>query len=126
MSSYPNLDYKPKMPQRSDRGIGIIGAGGIVNYAHLPAYKKAGFKVVGITDRDRVKAERTAKEHSIARVFGNVDELLTDPQVKIVDIAVYPAEQATIVEKATAASKHLLCQKPFAEEYAKAVRNVEL
>jgi hypothetical protein len=46
MSSYPNLDYKPKMPRCTDRGIGIIGAGGIVNYAHLPAYKKAGFKVV--------------------------------------------------------------------------------
>jgi predicted dehydrogenase len=124
--SFPSLEYRPTLPQRLDHGIGIIGAGGIVNYAHLPAYKKAGFKVVGITDRERERAERTAKEHSIPRVFGSVDELLADPQVKIVDIAVYPAEQAVIVEHATAASKHLLCQKPFAEEYVKAVRNVEL
>ena len=123
---FPHLDYRPTLPERLDHGIGIIGAGGIVNYAHLPAYKKAGFKVVGITDRERERAERTAKEHSIPRVFGSVDELLADPQVKIVDIAVYPVEQAVIVEHATAASKHLLCQKPFAEEYAKAVRNVEL
>jgi len=58
---FPHLDYKPKLPQRMDHGIGIVGAGGIVNYAHLPAYKKAGFKVVGITDRNREQAERTAK-----------------------------------------------------------------
>ncbi len=56
---FPQLDYKPKLPRRMDHGIGIVGAGGIVNYAHLPAYKKAGFKVVGITDRNREQAERT-------------------------------------------------------------------
>ena len=122
----PHLEYSPILPKRLDHGIGIIGAGGIVNYAHLPAYKKAGFKVVGITDRESDRAERTAKEHSIPRVFASVDELLADPQVKIVDIAVYPKEQAVIVEQATDAGKHLLCQKPFAEEYSKAVRNVEL
>src|ERR1700751_475884 len=122
----PHLEYSPILPKRLDHGIGIIGAGGIVNYAHLPAYKKAGFKVVGITDRESDRAERTAKEHSIPRVFASVDELLADPQVKIVDIAGYPKEQAVIVEQATDAGKHLLCQKPFAEEYAKAVRNVEL
>jgi len=78
---FPHLDYKPKLPTRLDHGIGIVGAGGIVNYAHLPAYKKAGFKVVGVTDRDQEKAERTAKEHSIPRVFPSVEELLADPQV---------------------------------------------
>ena len=90
----PHLDYSPIFPKRLDHEIAVIGAGGIVNYAHLPAYKKVGFKVIGITDRDRDRAEHTAKEHSIPRVFGSVDELLADPKVKIVDIAVYPKEQA--------------------------------
>jgi predicted dehydrogenase len=123
---FPRLNYKPKLPQRMDRGIGIVGAGGIVNYAHLPAYKKAGFRVVGITDRNREQAERTAKEHGIGKVYGSVAELLRQPEIEIVDIAVYPAEQVAIVEQAAAAGKHLLCQKPFADEYAKAVRSVEL
>src|ERR1700756_2722544 len=123
---FPHLDYKPKLPKHLDLGIGIIGAGGIVNYAHLPAYKKAGFKVVGITDRDHEKAERTAREHALPHVFPTVDDLLADSQVEIADIAVYPAEQAVIVERCAAARKHMLCQKPFADEYAKAVRNVEL
>jgi hypothetical protein len=58
---FPHLDYKSELPQRLDHGVGVIGAGGIVHYAHLPAYKKAGF-----------------------------DELLRDSETEmIVDIAVY-------------------------------------
>jgi predicted dehydrogenase len=123
---FPHLDYKPKMPKRLDRGIGIVGAGGIVNYAHLPAYKKAGFRVVGITDRNREQAERAAKQHGIPNVYATLDDLLREGDIGIVDIAVYPAEQVEIVRQAAAAGKHLLCQKPFADEYAKAVRSVEL
>ncbi|HTQ61303.1 MAG TPA: Gfo/Idh/MocA family oxidoreductase [Candidatus Solibacter sp.] len=123
---FPHLDYKPKLPKKLDRGIGIVGAGGIVNYAHLPAYKKAGFHVVAITDQKAEAAEKTAREHGIPKVYRGVDELLEDPQVEIVDIAVYPDAQSEIVAKAAAAGKHMLCQKPFADEYSKAVRNVEL
>lgn len=123
---FPHLDYKPKLPQNMDHGIGIVGAGGIVNYAHLPAYKKAGFRIIGITDRNREQAERTAKQHGIEKVYASVDELLRQPEVEIVDIAVYPAEQVSIVEQAAAEGKHMLCQKPLADEYSKAVQSVEL
>lgn len=123
---FPHLDYNPKLPQRVDRGIGIIGTGGIVNYAHLPAYKSAGFKVVGVTDLRHEQAVRTARQHGIAQVYSSVDELLQQPEIEIVDVAVYPSVQVSIVEQAAAAGKHLLCQKPFADEYKKAVRSVEL
>ncbi|MGC1837715.1 MAG: Gfo/Idh/MocA family oxidoreductase [Candidatus Acidiferrales bacterium] len=123
---FPHLDYKPKLPRNMNHGIAIIGAGGIINYAHLPAYKKAGFRVVGITDRNREAAESTAKQHAIPKIYASVEELLADRDVEIVDVAVYPAGQLEVVEKVTAAKRHLLCQKPFADEYAKAVRSVEL
>src|ERR1700719_1615969 len=123
---FPQLDYKPKLPRNLDQGIGIIGAGGIVNYAHLPAYKKAGFKVVGLTDKNHAQAEKTAREHGIPRVYASTDELLSDPEIRIADVAVYPDVQLGIVEQVAAAKKHLLCQKPFADEYGKAVRCVDL
>src|SRR4029077_19537220 len=123
---FPSLNYKPNMPRRADHGIGIVGAGAIVNYAHLPAYTKAGFKVVGITDKNHEQAERTAKQHGIPKVYATVDELLRDGDVEIADVAVYPAQQVEIVAQATAAGKHLLCQKPFADEYSKAVGRVEV
>ena len=51
------------------------------------------------------------------KVYASIDELLADKEVEIVDVAVYPAGQLEIVEKVTAAKRHLLCQKPFADEY---------
>jgi predicted dehydrogenase len=114
------------LPPKSDYGIGIIGCGGIVNYAHLPAYKKAGFRVLACYDRNREAAERTASEHGIPRVAASIDDLLTDPQITIVDIAVTPWDQVAIAERAVAAGKHLLCQKPLADRFTDAIRIVDL
>jgi predicted dehydrogenase len=122
----PNLNLQPEMPRRLDHGIGMIGAGGIVNYAHLPAYSKAGFKVVAIMDKDRARAEQTAARHKIPKVYSTLEELLRDPQVELVDIAVYPWEVPAIAEPVMRAGRHLLCQKPLSDEYAKAVRLVQM
>ena len=46
----------------------IIGTGGIVKDAHLPAYKKAGFEVIGLYDVDKQKATELAKEYNIKKV----------------------------------------------------------
>jgi predicted dehydrogenase len=124
--AFPHLDYKPTMPRSLNHTIGIIGAGGIVNYAHLPAYKKAGFKVLAVSDKNLAQAQRTAAQHNIPKVYASVDELLSNPEIQIVDIAVYPDVQGALVEQAANSGKHLLCQKPFSDEYAKAVRTVEL
>mgnify|MGYP001782653127 FL=1 len=45
------LNYVPEMPEKA-RNIVIVGAGGIVSGSHLPAYKMAGYPVVGIYDLD--------------------------------------------------------------------------
>jgi predicted dehydrogenase len=123
---FPHLDYAPKMPRKLDRGIGIVGAGAIINYAHLPAYKSARFNVVAITDKNYERAAQTAQDHGISQVYSSVEELLRDPRVEIVDIAIYPWEQFEVVQKAVAAGKDLLCQKPLSDEYAKAVQSVQL
>jgi predicted dehydrogenase len=47
------------------RPIVIIGAGSIVNIAHLPAYDLAGFEVAGIFDLDNNKAEANAKKFGV-------------------------------------------------------------
>ncbi len=43
----PNIATTPRLPERTFP-IAIIGTGGIVKDAHLPAYRKAGFPVWGI------------------------------------------------------------------------------
>ena len=121
-----DLDYKPKLGKKQDYGIGIIGAGAIVNAAHLPAYRKAGFHVVGITDLDRDRADETARQFDVPHVYPSVEALLNDPAVEIVDIAVPPWHQFELVRQVTAAGKHLLCQKPLSNNYAEAVAIVEM
>lgn len=121
-----DLDYRPQPGRKRDYGIGIIGAGAIVNAAHLPAYRKAGFNVAGITDLDRARAETTANTFEIPRVYDTVDALLGDPDVEIVDIAVPPWHQLGLARQAVAAQKHLLCQKPLSNVYAEAKEIVRL
>ena len=108
------LEVKPE----NKRKIGICGAGGIVDGAHLPAYTKAGLEVVAIFDTDHAKAQDVAKRHGIPTVYKTLAELLADPKVEIVDIAVPAAAQPEIFEQVAAAKKHILAQKPFATTVA--------
>ncbi len=113
------------LPPKTDYGIAFVGCGGIVNYGHIPAYKASGFHMLGGYDLNRDAAEQTVKTHGLSKVYGSLDEVLADPAVQIVDIAALPWVQLGIVEKVVAAKKHMLCQKPFADKYAEAVKMVE-
>jgi predicted dehydrogenase len=94
--------------------IGIVGAGGIVKAAHLPAYKSAGINVHAIYDHIFERAESLAREFEIPKVFRSLDEFLEDSSLDIIDIAVPPEVQVPIALKAAGMGKHLLCQKPLA------------
>jgi predicted dehydrogenase len=121
-----DLDYRPRLGTKRDYGIGIVGAGAIVNAAHLPAYRKAGFHVVGITDRQQERAAETARKFEVPKVYESVEALVSDPAVQIVDIAVPPWNQRELARQAAGAGKHLLCQKPLSNVYAEALEIVAL
>ncbi|OAS14371.1 Gfo/Idh/MocA family protein [Paenibacillus oryzisoli] len=125
-TSWLDLDYKPKLPKNKSFGIGIVGAGEIVSEAHLPAYRMAGFNVVGITNRTRNKAEIVANRYDIPKVYDTVEELIFDPEVEIVDIALTADLQPDIVRMAAAAGKHVLCQKPLADSFSSAKSIVDM
>jgi predicted dehydrogenase len=98
----------------------IIGAGGIVNAAHLPAYKMAGYNVQGIFDMYAAKAKATAGNFNIPHVFKNIEELLTHaPTNAIFDVAVPGSALLSVLEKLPTGSNVLL-QKPMGENYAEA------
>src|SRR5712664_3418785 len=75
------------------RPIIVIGAGGIVRAAHLPAYEKAGFPVIGLMDQEGSKAAELASGRGIPRTFSSVAEAVRfAPTDAIFDVAV-PASQ---------------------------------
>jgi predicted dehydrogenase len=115
-----------EIPDAHKLPIAIIGAGGIVDGAHLPAYKKAGLEVIGITDVDIAKAQDVAARHGIPQVYQNIDELLADPHVQVVDIAVPSVAQPAIFEKVANSKKHILAQKPMAPTIEQGLRMADL
>jgi len=120
------IDERPRLPPRIDYGIALVGAGGIVEYAHMLAYRAAGFRVVGVMDIRPEAAKSLAQKFDIPTIYPDLQSLLADPAVEIVDIAVPPWSQLQVVEQVVTASKHMLCQKPLSNVYTEAVRIVEL
>ena len=118
--------FMHKLPPKIDYGIAFVGCGGIVNYGHIPSYQANGFNLIGGYDINQGAAEKTVQDHGLKKVYKSLDELLSDPMVQIVDVAVLPWKQKNIITKAVRARKHLLCQKPFSDDYAEAVEMTSL
>ncbi len=110
------------VPAAHRRPIGIVGSGAVLDVAHLPVYRAAGIPVPAMWARNARHAERLAKAHGIERSYGTLDELLADPEVAIIDIAVAPEAQVEIALRALDAGKDVMCQKPLALNLADAER----
>ena len=111
-----NIEYKPLLPLKPFPVI-IIGAGGIVNDAHLPAYKKAGFDVIGITNRTKQKAETLAAKFAIPNVYSSVSEAVTNAPVDTVyDITIMPNQFVETLEQLPDGSAALI-QKPMGDYF---------
>jgi len=108
--------YKPTLPAKPVPII-IIGAGGIVGDAHLPAYKKAGFNIVGITNRTRSRAEKLAAEFGIPNVYDTVDEAVANaPENTVYDITIMPEQFVETLNKLPDGAG-VLIQKPMGDYF---------
>ena len=100
--------------------IVIIGAGGIVRDAHLPAYAKAGLTVSGVTDLDPARREALAHDFNIRQVFASVAEAASVGGTSVVyDIAVPPHAITTILPDLPDGAA-VLIQKPMGADLAQA------
>ena len=110
----------------SPKPIVIIGTGGIVNDAHMPAYLKANFSVIGLYDIDRKKVLRTSKKWHI-KSYTSLDELISNAEVNnaVFDLATPPSAIQGILKKIPVGSS-VLIQKPMGEDFedAKHIRAI--
>lgn len=117
MQSHPNLPAQK-------RPIALIGAGGIVRDAHLPAYRKAGFEVRAIYDLDRSKAEKLARDFGVPTVCRKLSELIDiAKQYSCVYDMALPASAILSVLPHLPDGAGVLIQKPMGEnlEQARAI-----
>ena len=120
-----DIPYKPILP-RDPRPICVIGAGGIVHDAHLPAYRMAGFRVEGIWNRTRERAERLAAKFGIPKVASSLDALVADaPANAVFDLALMPAQFVETLERLPDGAA-VLIQKPMGDTFEEALRILEV
>jgi predicted dehydrogenase len=97
------------------RPIVILGAGGIIRSAHLPAYAKAGFPVIALADRIPGAAAQLAATAGIPHAFDSVEAAIAfAPKGAVFDIAV-PASQLMSVLPHLPKGSAVLMQKPMGE-----------
>lgn len=115
----PTLPTTPPMPH-TPAPIVIIGAGGIVNDAHLPAYRRAGFAVAGIYDVDGDKARQRAAAFAIPRVYESLAQAVSQaPAGAVYDVAV-PAAAILDILPHLPDGAGVLLQKPLGDDLAAA------
>ena len=106
----------PGMP----KPIVIIGAGGIVRDAHLPAYAKAGLQVHAVTDLDANRSAALARDFSIPQVFASVAEAAAALGTSVIyDLAV-PPDAITRILPDLPDGAAVLIQKPMGADLAQA------
>ncbi len=109
----------PALPARPFP-IVIIGAGGIVRDAHLPAYRQAGFPVAALVDREPERARLLAAEFGVPNVFATAAEAVAHaPREAVFDLAL-PASQFVAALRLLPEGAHVLIQKPMGETLAAA------
>jgi predicted dehydrogenase len=106
--------------------IVIVGAGGIVRDAHLPAYRKAGLPVAGAVDLDPARAASLAADFALPATWPSLSKVAKAHGTNVVyDIAVPPGAIAGLLPDLPDGAAVLL-QKPMGANLndARAIRAI--
>ncbi|HET8914956.1 MAG TPA: Gfo/Idh/MocA family oxidoreductase [Propionibacteriaceae bacterium] len=105
----------PRHRQRRKIRVGILGAARIAPTAVVkPAAAESEMVVTAIAARDLQRARQFAAKHEIPTAYGSYSELLADPSIDAVYIALPNGLHGGWTKAALQAGKHVLCEKPFA------------
>lgn len=113
------LNTNPDLPDEN-LPICIIGTGGIVKDAHLPAYHKAGFQIHSLTDVHIDKARNLAVQYDVDNVFDSVENAVANaPENAVFDLALIPDQLLPVLGKLPEGAP-VLIQKPMGSQFNEA------
>ncbi len=97
--------------------VGIIGANaerGWARESHVPAVQRlAGLELAADANKGQDAADAAAKAFGVKKAYGDAEDLVRDPSIDLVTVAVtLPAHRGLILE-AVAAGKHIFCEYPL-------------
>jgi predicted dehydrogenase len=92
---------------------GIISTANIARAAFLPALRVAGGTAAAVAGRDLARAEQFAADHGVGRGVKGYQELIEDPEIDALYIALPNSLHAEWTIRALQAGKTVLCEKPL-------------
>ena len=105
--------------------IGIIGAGSIVRYRHLPeTTMHPNAEVSAICDIVEKRARELAQQHN-CQAYTDYQEMIQDPDLDAVIVAATNTTHAEMTIAALEAGKHVMCEKPMATSLKDAQKMIE-
>ena len=110
----------------SPRKVAIVGAG--IGAEHFRAFVQLPelFQVKTICELNAVRAEPLLEAAPNAALVGDLDEVLSDPEIDIVDICLPPHLHYDACARAMEAGKHVICAKPLVSSVKDADRLAEI
>lgn len=94
---------------------GVIGPGFIATRAVIPAIQQLpNAQVLAVASSNRARAQSIATQFAIERSYDDYDQLLADPDINAIYIALPNHLHHNWTIRAAQAGKHVLCEKPLA------------
>ncbi|KAJ3077776.1 hypothetical protein HK100_010927, partial [Physocladia obscura] len=94
--------------------FGVLGTGGIAGKVLTVGIRRSGNTVLAVGSRSIDSATMFASKFDIPKFYGSYQELLDDPEIEAVYIALPSVLHKEWTLKAAKAKKHILCEKPVA------------
>jgi predicted dehydrogenase len=99
--------------------IGVIGAGAIATYGHIPGFQKiTGVQVAAICDANLERAQAVAERFGIPAACANYRDIVANTDIDAISIGVPNVFHAPVAIAGLEAGKHVLCEKPLATTVA--------
>lgn len=91
----------------------VVGTG-FIGPVHVEALRRLGHNRIALVGSSPDRARAVAGKLGLERVYGSYDEMLADPEVKVVHLTTPNRLHYQECRQAIAAGKHVLCEKPLA------------
>lgn len=111
----------------SEIGAAVAGAG-FIGPVHVEALRRLGLRVTGILGCDEKESREASHRLNLPKAYRDYDELLSDPEVTSVHLAVPNFLHYPMAKAALEAGKHVMCEKPLgmnSRETGELVRQAE-
>lgn len=93
--------------------FGIVGTGRISDWVLKGAVMEPRFEAAAVCSRSRESGKAFAEAHGIAKVYTDIDEMASDPEIDAIYIGTPNSTHHDLAILCMNRGKHVLCEKPM-------------